>query len=66
MKVYLVAGKRTPIGSLGGVFANVPAVQLGALAMSGLIESSGIKKELVKEVVVGNVLSSGLGQNPAR
>jgi acetyl-CoA C-acetyltransferase len=61
MKVYLVAGKRTPIGCLGGALGQLSAVQLGQAALNGLLESTGVKKELVKEVALGNVVGTGLG-----
>ena len=65
-KVYIVAAVRTPIGSFGGIFANIPAPVLGAAAIKGALEKSGIKPEQVDEVLMGNVLQANVGQAPAR
>lgn len=64
--VFVVEGKRTPFGSLGGMFADVPAGELGTAAIKGLLEEATLAPELVDEVIVGQVLSGGSGQAPAR
>lgn len=65
-EVVIASAARTPIGSFGGVFKGVAAVELGVIAAKAAIERAGIKPEMVEEVIVGNVLSAGLGQNVAR
>ena len=64
--VYLAGGVRTPFGSFNGGLASLTAVQLGSLAIKGALEQAGVKPEDVDEVLFGNVLSAGLGQNVAR
>jgi acetyl-CoA C-acetyltransferase len=64
--VVIVSAKRTPIGAFQGAFATVTAIQLGTTAMKAALESAGIKGSDVQEVVMGCVLSAGLGQGPAR
>ena len=66
MKVYIVAAKRTAIGSFGGSLGSVSAPKLGGAAVKATLESAGIAPELVDEVIMGNVLQAGLGQNTAR
>jgi len=63
---YIVSAVRTPIGSFGGVLAEIPATQLGAIAIMGALEKAGIAPELVEAVYLGNVVSANLGQAPAR
>ena len=65
-KVYILSAVRTPIGSFGGVFANISAIQLGATAIKGAVEKAGIESAMVEEVLMGNVCSANLGQAPAR
>lgn len=65
-EVVIVSAVRTAIGSFGGGLKDVPAVNLGALVIKEAINRAGIKSELVEEVLMGNVLQAGLGQNPAR
>lgn len=65
-EVYIVSAVRTPIGSFGGVFANVAATQLGATAIKGALEKAGVEASEVDEVFMGNVCSANLGQAPAR
>jgi acetyl-CoA C-acetyltransferase len=62
----IVDGCRTPIGSFGGSLASISAPRLGAVVISELIKRSGIDKELINEVIMGSVLTSGVGQAPAR
>ncbi|NND08230.1 MAG: acetyl-CoA C-acyltransferase [Saprospiraceae bacterium] len=64
--VYIVSAVRTPLGSFGGVFNNVGAVELGSAAIKGALERSGVPAERVQEVLMGNVVSANLGQAPAR
>lgn len=64
--VYIVSAVRTPIGSFGGSLANVSATKLGAAAIKGVLEKSGVNAEIIDEVFMGNVISSNLGQAPAR
>lgn len=64
--VVIVAAVRTAVGKFSGAFNNVPAVELGAAVIRGLLEKTGITGELVSEVILGQVLTAGLGQNPAR
>ncbi len=66
MSVFIAAAKRTPIGSLGGSLAALPAPRLGAAAIRATLEQSGLEPGLVDEVFMGNVLSANLGQAPAR
>lgn len=64
--VYVVAAKRTPIGKLGGVFSGIPAASLGASAIKSALEAVQIEGDLVSDVIMGQVLTGGAGQNPAR
>ncbi|MEQ8785198.1 MAG: acetyl-CoA C-acyltransferase [Pirellulaceae bacterium] len=64
--VYLLSAVRTPIGAFGGALAGVAAPQLGATAIKAALERGGAAAEALDEVILGNVLSAGLGQNPAR
>lgn len=63
-EVYIVAAKRTPMGSMGGVLANVPATQLGATAIKGALAQANLNPADVNEVFMGNVLQAGVGQAP--
>jgi acetyl-CoA C-acetyltransferase len=65
-EVFIVAAARTPIGSFQGVLSRVSAPQLGAVAIEAALQRAGLDKEQVDEVFMGNVLSAGLGQAPAR
>ncbi|MFM9873855.1 MAG: thiolase family protein [Fimbriimonadaceae bacterium] len=64
--VYIVGGKRTPVGAFQGAFSSLTAPQLGAAAIHAALEAAGVKPENVDEVLMGNVLSAGIGQAPAR
>jgi acetyl-CoA C-acetyltransferase len=64
--VYIVSAARTPIGSYLGAFAGISAPRLGAVAVRAAVERSGLSSEDVGEVFMGNVLSAGIGQAPAR
>src|SRR5688572_11567210 len=65
-EVYIISALRTPIGSFGGTLINIPATQLGAIAIKAAIEKAGIDAGLVDEVIMGCVLQANLGQAPAR
>lgn len=65
-EVYIVSAGRTPIGSFGGMLAGFSATQLGSFAIKGALEKAGISPAEVQEVFMGNVVSAGLGQAPAR
>ncbi|MDV4151589.1 acetyl-CoA C-acetyltransferase [Clostridium sp. AL.422] len=65
-EVVIASAVRTPIGTFGGALKDVPAVDLGALVIKEAINRAGIKGELVEEVLIGNVIQAGLGQNIAR
>ena len=62
----IVAAKRTPIGAFQGNLSSVLAPQLGAIAIKAVVEETGIDKSKINEVIMGNVLSAGIGQAPAR
>ena len=62
----ILSAARTPIGKYLGSLADVPAVQLGAVAIAEALRRAHVPAERVEEVIVGNVLQAGLGQNPAR
>ncbi len=64
--VVIVSAKRTPLGAFGGSLSSFSAAELGASAIKEAVKAGGIKAEDVQEVVMGNVLSAGLGQAPAR
>src|SRR5215212_999974 len=64
--VLIVSGVRTPIGSLGGVLSTVSATELGAACVKAAVEKAKVPPDEISEVIVGNVVSAGLGQNPAR
>lgn len=65
-EVVIVSAVRTPVGSFGGVFKNVSAVDLGTVVVKEAISRAGIKPEIVDEVYLGCILQAGLGQNVAR
>ncbi len=65
-EALLLSAARTPIGKYLGGFADVPAVQLGAIALTAALERAGVRPDQIDEVIIGNVLQAGLGQNPAR
>jgi len=66
MAAYIVSGKRLATGRFNGSLASLSAVELGSIVIKGLIEGSSIDVNHVDEVIMGNVLQAGLGQNPAR
>jgi len=65
-EVVIVSAQRTATGSFGGAFKDVSAIALGAAAVKGAMEKIGLKPDLVDEVLFGNVIGAGLGQNVAR
>jgi acetyl-CoA C-acetyltransferase len=65
-KVVITHAKRTPIGSFNGSLSGFSAPQLGSIAIQAILEESKIDKNLIDEVIFGNVLAAGLGQAPAR
>jgi acetyl-CoA C-acetyltransferase len=64
--VVIVAAGRTPVGKFGGSLAKIPAAELGALVIKQLLAKTGIDPAAVSEVIMGQVLTAGVGQNPAR
>lgn len=66
MSIYILGGSRTPQGSFLGSLASVSAPKLGATAIQGALEKSGIEGSKVDEVFMGNVVQAGVGQAPAR
>ena len=64
--VVIVSYARTPIGSFLGSLSSVPATKLGAIAIKGAIKKINLSKDDIDQVIMGNVLSAGLGQAPAR
>ena len=65
-EVVIVAATRTAVGSFGGQFAHVPAHELGATVIRALLDQTKIDPAIVDEVILGQVLTAGCGQNPAR
>lgn len=65
-RVVLAAAYRTPIGVFGGAFKDVPAYDLGATLIEHIIKETGLNPSEIDEVIIGNVLQAGQGQNPAR
>ncbi|MFT8348600.1 acetyl-CoA C-acetyltransferase [Clostridium saccharoperbutylacetonicum] len=64
--VVIVSAVRTALGSFGGALKDVSAVDLGALVIKEAVNRAGVKPELIEEVIMGNVIQAGLGQNTAR
>ncbi|WP_438981061.1 acetyl-CoA C-acetyltransferase [Lentibacter sp.] len=64
--VVIASAARTAVGSFGGSFANTPAHDLGAVILEAVVERAGIAKNEVSETILGQVLTAGQGQNPAR
>ncbi|MFC2103136.1 acetyl-CoA C-acetyltransferase [Bacteroidota bacterium] len=65
-KIVITSAKRTPVGSFNGSLASLSAAQLGSVAIKSVLEDTGIDKNIVDEVIMGNVLTTGQGQAPAR
>ena len=64
--IVIVSAARTPVGSFNGAFGTLPAHELGATAIKGALERAKVKPDEVDEVILGQILSAGEGQNPAR
>src|ERR1700751_4016062 len=64
--IVIVSAVRTPVGKFQGAFSDLSATQLGAIAVREAVKRAGIEPALVDECIMGNVVSAGLGQNPAR
>ena len=64
--VYITSASRTAVGSLGKTLKNTKAEELGSIVITEVIKNSKIKKEELDEVIMGQVLTGGSGQNPAR
>src|SRR5688572_17649799 len=64
--VVIVAAGRTAVGKFGGAFAKISAADLGAHVIKNLLLRSGVAADTVSEVILGQVLTAGCGQNPAR
>jgi acetyl-CoA acetyltransferases len=65
-EAVIISAVRTPIGKYGKVFADIKATELGSIAVKAAVERAGIASADVEECIMGNVISAGLGQNPAR
>jgi len=65
-EIFIVGAARTAIGKFGGALARMPASDLGALIIRKVLERAGVKPDQVSEVIMGQVLAAGCGQNPAR
>src|SRR5579862_1276394 len=64
--IVIVSAVRTPVGKFQGSFSDLSATQLGAIAVREAVKRAGIDPAKVDECIMGNVVSAGLGQNPAR
>src|SRR3569833_2555712 len=64
--IVIASAARTPVGSFNGAFGAVPAHDLGKAAITGALERAKVKPEEVDEVIMGQILTAGQGQNPAR
>ncbi len=65
-EIVIVAAARTAVGKFGGTLAKTPASELGAAVIKELLERSGVGGDQIGEVILGQVLTAGTGQNPAR
>ena len=64
--VVIASAARTAVGSFGGTLKDVPTVELGGLVIKEVLKRAKVLPEKVDQVIMGNVLQAGLGQNPAR
>jgi acetyl-CoA C-acetyltransferase len=64
--IVIVSAARTPVGAFNGAFANLPAHELGKAAIKAALERAGVEGGQVSEVIMGQILTAGQGQNPAR
>lgn len=65
-KVVITSARRTPIGSFNGSLSSLSASQLGSIAIKAILDESKISSDIIDEVILGNVLTAGIGQAPAR
>src|SRR5947209_6339727 len=65
-EVVIVSATRTPVGAFSGAFANLPAHELGKIAIADALKRAGVEPKEVNEVIMGQILTAGQGQNPAR
>ena len=65
-EIVIVAATRTALGSFGGSLSSIPAHKLGAEVIASLLKKTGVNKDQIDEVILGQVLTAGSGQNPAR
>ena len=64
--IVIASAARTPVGAFNGAFANLPAHELGKVAIKAALERAGVSGDRVSEVIMGQILTAGQGQNPAR
>src|ERR671925_504751 len=64
--IVIVSAARTPVGAFNGAFANLPAHELGKVALQESLKRAGVEGREVSEVILGQILTAGEGQNPAR
>src|SRR5216683_1673997 len=64
--IVIVAAARTPVGAFNGAFATLPAHELGKVAIQETLKRAGVEGAQVSEVILGQILTAGQGQNPAR
>src|SRR5207248_4963030 len=64
--IVIVSAARTPVGAFNGAFANLPAHELGKIAIQEALKRAGVEGARVSEVIMGQILTAGQGQNPAR
>ena len=64
--IVIVSAARTPVGAFNGAFANLPAHELGKAAIKAALDRAGVEGGRVSEVIMGQILTAGQGQNPAR
>src|ERR1700727_2732480 len=65
-EIVIVSGVRTPVGKFQGALSDLSATQLGAIAVREAVSRANLDRAMVDECIMGNVVSAGLGQNPAR
>ncbi|MGL5734781.1 MAG: acetyl-CoA C-acetyltransferase, partial [Beijerinckiaceae bacterium] len=64
--IVIVSAARTPVGAFSGALSSLPAHELGAIAIKGALERAKVDPKDVNEVIMGQILATGQGQNPAR
>src|SRR3990167_3932811 len=65
-EIVIVAASRTAVGKFGGALSKTPAAELGAVVIADLLKKTGVSGDQISEVILGQVLQAGCGQNPAR